>query len=150
MKKDLETILKNTQNKEDCLEWKGCLNTDGYARALIDGDANAKVHRIVFELSHPEEDIKGFLVRHTCDNPKCINPSHLLKGTPKENGHDKFVRNRQPKKLTKELILNVKTLLETKLLTQATIANSLGIDVRRVSEINCNKFSDEGKRIRHG
>jgi hypothetical protein len=149
MKRDLETLLKNTKEVNDCLEWQGCLNTDGYARALIDGNANAKVHRVMFQLTNPEENIDGLLVRHSCDNPRCINPQHLLKGTPKENGHDKFLRGRQPKKLTKEIILRVKQLLDIGVLNQKEISQALGIDPRRISEINCNHFNDEGKKLRH-
>lgn len=149
MKKDLGTLLRNTKEVNDCLEWQGCFNTDGYARALINGNANAKVHRVVFELANPEENIDGSLVRHSCDNPRCIKPQHLLKGTPKENGHDKFLRGRQPKKLTKEIISRVKQLLQIGVLNQKEISQALSIDHRRVSEINCNQFSDEGKRFRH-
>jgi len=37
---------------------------------------------------------KGKLVRHKCDNYKCINPEHLELGTPKDNMVDMSKRNR--------------------------------------------------------
>ena len=43
-------------------------------------------------------DVHGVLpevVRHTCDNPRCINIKHLLAGTRSDNMQDMFERNRQ-------------------------------------------------------
>lgn len=37
---------------------------------------------------------KGKLVRHTCDNRICCNPSHLILGTSKDNMRDMYSRGR--------------------------------------------------------
>ena len=34
------------------------------------------------------------VVRHTCDNARCINPAHLLSGTQKDNVADMYSRGR--------------------------------------------------------
>ena len=96
MKKDLYKILAKTNfnPNSNCFEWLGALNTDGYPRAVVDGNSNAKLHRVVFELA------KGFLpevVRHSCDNPKCLNPNHLLAGTARQNTLDRHERGRNAK-----------------------------------------------------
>ncbi|MGG3798960.1 HNH endonuclease signature motif containing protein [Metabacillus fastidiosus] len=39
----------------------------------------------------------GLVIRHKCDNTKCINPEHLETGTMKENMQDMVVRNRSAK-----------------------------------------------------
>lgn len=54
------------------------------------------LHRIVY-CNHnkiPIENIVGLVVRHTCDNRRCINPEHLLIGTYKQNTADMWERNR--------------------------------------------------------
>lgn len=142
----LNDLLENTVKQGDCLEWIRALNTDGYPRMA----GNVKVHRLVYELFH-QENIDGFVIRHTCDNPKCINPKHLLKGTPKENGNDKFIRDRQPRVITKEVVFRVNDLLKTNKLTNKEIALILGIDQRRVSDIKCGRYCNAtGKFLGHG
>lgn len=42
----------------------------------------------------PLGQIKGLVVRHTCDNPGCCNPDHLLLGTHADNVSDKYERGR--------------------------------------------------------
>ena len=49
-------------------------------------------HRLVFRLTHgrwPEP-----VARHTCDNPLCCNPAHIIEGTWKQNMEDKYERGR--------------------------------------------------------
>jgi hypothetical protein len=60
----------------------------GYGRV-----GNKRSHRLVFEML--QGDIPpGVLIRHTCDNPPCCNPFHLLKGDEKANAGDAVARGR--------------------------------------------------------
>lgn len=90
--RSLEDWLALTKQKGTCLEWTRCLNTDGYPRATINKNSNIKVHRVVYELATGE---KPNIVRHRCDNPKCLNPNHLVNGTVQDNVRDMDERNRR-------------------------------------------------------
>jgi hypothetical protein len=49
-------------------------------------------HRVAY-IAHYKENPKAWL-RHTCDVNCCVNPIHLIPGTPKENAQDRIERNR--------------------------------------------------------
>lgn len=73
-----------------CWPWKGRKNQRGYGR--IDG---GMAHRMAYTLVNGDIP-DGMIVRHTCDNPPCCNPKHLLVGTDADNARDSIERNRKP------------------------------------------------------
>jgi len=117
MKKNLEKILSYTVVNGQCMEWTRCLNSDGYPRAMFDGYSNGKVHRVVWELAN-SSDATGKVVRHTCDNPKCINPNHLVIGTNLDNIKDRTVRERSRGKLSHADVRMIRRLYELGKCTQ--------------------------------
>lgn len=132
-------FLAYTKPVGDCLEWQRALNTDGYARAFYDGDYNGKVHRIVFALSNPGVDIQGLNVRHSCDNPVCINPAHLLAGTVADNMRDRDVRGRHGfASFNAEQVREIRELLSTGEHTQQEIADMFDGHVTSISQIKRN------------
>lgn len=73
----------------DCWEWTGHRDRQGYGRAM----KSFLAHRGSFELAHgpiPE----GLCVLHRCDNPPCVNPAHLLLGTKRDNAQDAIAKGR--------------------------------------------------------
>ena len=125
MKKELAALLSYTYQDGECLVWTRCFNTDGYPRASVDGNSNAKVHRVVYELVNGPLE-KGQVVRHTCDNPKCINPAHLLAGTHTDNMRDRDERERHGKsKVTKEQVRMIRDLWDTNNYLQKELADTL-------------------------
>ena len=52
-----------------------------------------RMNRYIFEKEYGSI-LPGMIIRHSCDNPTCINPSHLLLGTIEENIQDRVQRNR--------------------------------------------------------
>ena len=72
----------------------------GYVVIELDGSYKLgkriarRLHRVVWEAHNAEPIPEGMLVRHTCDNPACCNPQHLLLGTPKQNTADMIERGR--------------------------------------------------------
>jgi hypothetical protein len=47
---------------------------------------------MMFSLYYPMLDAP--VVRHTCNNPACINPAHLRAGTPHDNAIDRMLSGR--------------------------------------------------------
>lgn len=63
-------------------------------------------NRIAFALANGGiED--GVIVRHTCDNPPCCNPKHLIPGTHYDNVHDMLSRGRHNTKQISETLKKI-------------------------------------------
>lgn len=73
----------------NCQPAKGCRNKAGYGYSH-----GMLAHRWAYIQANGEIP-SGMCVRHTCDNPSCINPEHLILGTHSDNMKDKVERNRQ-------------------------------------------------------
>ncbi len=91
------------RGEDECWNWKGFINHDGYGRTWIN-DYGYFAHRVIYNLVYPNvitlnapktTDEFGFLL-HTCDNPSCCNPKHLIVGTHKDNMEDKVRKGRSP------------------------------------------------------
>jgi hypothetical protein len=67
----------------------------GYGQLQLNGKSYYH-HRLVYCKANnlDIEAINGLEVRHTCDNPSCVNPVHLVLGTHNENMQDMFARAR--------------------------------------------------------
>lgn len=72
-----------------CLDHGRKGNAKGYASCWFEG-GYSMLHRKAYCLANSCSlaSIADRVVRHTCDNPRCINPEHLLIGTQIENVRD--------------------------------------------------------------
>lgn len=68
----------------DCIIFKGLLDKKGYGVVRIN-NKNVFVHRLAYLLAH---GVWPRVCRHTCDEPACINPDHLLDGSLGDNNRD--------------------------------------------------------------
>lgn len=92
--------------RDDCTDHGQKGDKDGYARTTKDGKGNVAMHRLAYCIHNGVElaDIKGKVVRHKCDNTRCINKLHLELGTVADNNMDRNLRKRTAHKLTTEQV----------------------------------------------
>lgn len=81
-----------------CIEGEGERTPNGYGRRKFtiakDYVVQVSAHRLVFEQTWGITIPDGMVVRHTCDNPGCVNPLHLQLGTTADNMRDRSDRGR--------------------------------------------------------
>lgn len=101
-----ERAIEKSKKVGDCLVFKGSINNKGYGQ-IKSNNKNCKVHRLSYQMFKGEIP-EGLIVRHTCDNPSCWNPEHLLVGTQADNTNDMISRNRNTNGCLGELNVNAK------------------------------------------
>ena len=124
----------------DCWPWNGTRDPEwGYGGVRVE-DRIERSHRVAFFLTH------GYwpkVCRHSCDNPPCCNPAHLLDGTHADNAADKVARGRArggfgeghaSAKLSCDKVLVIRSLV-AKGQTQQEVAIQFGIIQTTVSKI---------------
>lgn len=80
---------------DECWPWASAFGSRGYGVFWVGGPArNALAHRVAFSLATGREAPPGLVVRHSCDNPACVNPKHLSLGTHVDNKRDSMERGR--------------------------------------------------------
>ena len=111
-----------------CVEWEGARTSQGYGRAYLNGKSHV-AHRLAYCEANglSLDDIKGFVVRHKCDNPPCVNLEHLELGTQSENMQDKARRGRGFSKLTEEQVADMRRKYAAGGTTHKELAEEYGV-----------------------
>lgn len=122
---------------EACVEWRGYRTQNGYGR-----QGTKYAHREAYR-QHVGPIPDGMVVMHSCDNPACVNPSHLTVGTQADNIQDMVTKGRHAvgpatnrNVLTADEVGLIRTLLSSGDYTQREIAAKFGVAQRTVSAIN--------------
>lgn len=104
-----------------------------YPRLKVDGK-NVSLHRAAYE-AYVGPIPEGLLVLHRCDNPRCHRPIHLYAGTHADNNHDVVIRNRAKPPGPRNKWADALIISCGPGLTQAEIANCVGVSQPYVSTV---------------
>lgn len=121
------------------------LSKEGYALVGIPGVSSrcTALHRLVMagKLGITLAELKGVVVRHTCDNPRCINPEHLITGTSADNNKDRAMRGRSAKtvpsrwKLNPEQCADIVALHKPRVCGVTHLARMYGVDTNTIYKV---------------
>lgn len=129
-----------------CWNWTASATKNGYGNIgwMFNGVRNnILAHRMSYELyngSIPPE----LVIRHTCDNTRCVNPNHLILGTYSENQTDMFDRWRDNKvygikqgqaKLTEQQVIDIRSKYIPNVYSMDKLANEYGVRQSTISLI---------------
>jgi hypothetical protein len=130
-----------TQNTCRCWEWKGRRDAWGYGEFKLQGAAT-RAHRVAVQMTGVPLQ-PGEVVMHTCDNPACCNPTHLVVGDHAMNVADRVAKRRSAKgakngrsKLTEKQVLAIRA--DDRTLTE--VARDYGVCIATISHIRQRKI----------
>jgi len=126
------------RTQKGCLEWTGSVSSTGYPVTQI----NYKMHRVsrlIWEQTYGPIAPEHYMC-HKCDNPLCVEITHLFAGTAKENMQDAVEKgriargNRLPQtKITANDVIEIRRLLLTQ--PSTNVSRLYGISPRHCRAI---------------
>ena len=132
--------VKVINNENSCWEWQGSINRKGYGWFGLGKRGNKKnpisAHRFSYMI-HYGNIGDGILVCHSCDNPKCVRPSHLFLGSSSDNTQDMIMKGRNDpnRKISIEQAQEIKRSKKS----NRELAEKYGVCVKTISGIRNGK-----------
>src|SRR3990167_8376918 len=130
-------------NENGCMIFSGGRDSgSGHIRIRFE---NKRIlsHRLSYEMFNGPITKENF-VCHSCDNPRCVAPTHLWLGSSKENNQDRAKKGRSARhigeknggdKLTEKQVIQIKKLLENQNANQREIARKFSIHYNAIWKI---------------
>ena len=121
---------------DQCWPWAGYTDPQGYGTFPMRGHPVRATHVALTLEGFPRPHPKAFAL-HSCDNPRCVNPSHLRWGDVQDNADDRTRRARGAvgvknarSKLTEEAVRYIRTSKET----LVSLAAKFGVNHSQISK----------------
>lgn len=133
----LELFMRHVKLLEQCWLWTGPMRGKNRDRGFlgIEGKKSKQATHVAWWLTHrrwpqwPHE-----VICHTCDNPKCVRPSHLFTGRAVDNRRDAIAKGRQAG-VGEEIVKQIRDMAAYGHKTQLEIARIFGVTQPSVSKI---------------
>lgn len=81
------------RGEDECWPWMASTKQGGYGKIVSDDGRFLLAHRVAYELTIGPIPV-GLVLCHRCDNPGCVNPSHMFLGTQADNLQDMRTKGR--------------------------------------------------------
>lgn len=125
----------------ECWEWQGG-KREGYGKFWMNGDS-IPATRASWYFVHGMPSVGIFLCHH-CDNPACVNPSHLFLGTTKDNmedaAHKGRMRSNKGQRRAKLSESEVVEILRSGQIGRRALALKYGVDPKTISLIKSRRI----------
>ena len=117
-----------------CFIWTRAIDCDGYGIYSFSRKyPTYKAHR--FSAMIHGLDMSGDVMRHTCNNPSCVNPAHLQTGSFKVNSLDMVKAKRAPVKISDEDVLVIRNEWATGSISQKTLSKRYRVSEEQIRRI---------------
>lgn len=139
---DIDKFWSKVYFTDNCWEWQGGKTgvkgkaVSGYGAFWTNG-RQRPAHEVAYFLTKGIIPI-GKQIRHTCDNPGCVNPDHLILGTQSDNILDAVKRNRRNDPLNEQAVKVIRWMLKhcPKRGLQSKLAKLHKVNKKAISKIH--------------